>query len=289
MGTLITTRETVRNMDVRTAGPGEPAVAVVACIHGNEPCGKQAIDRFLADDPDFQQGVKFIVANEEALAQDERCIDTDMNRAFPGDLDSELLEERLAAELLERVGDLPVLALHATSSSEQPFAIVTERTGRTKRLACATGLPIVVDMGAISDGGMEAHCNGVAAECGLQGTETAVQQARTVIEQFLAAYGVLPEDVQRPEQTYFVAQDSISKNGETQVTADNFEKVAAGEPFAEGPDGTVTADEPFYPVLMSATGYDDILGFRADCVGTVDCSRMTGNAKKDANGEGVHG
>jgi len=87
-------------------------VAIVGGIHGDEPAGERIVRR-LADELDEEgkgsgdeEGgdgiIRLIVANEPALAAGTRYTDTDLNRAFPGDTDSDEYERaraRLAAEL----------------------------------------------------------------------------------------------------------------------------------------------------------------------------------------------
>jgi len=36
-------------MHVETLGEGTPSVAIVGAIHGDEPCGARAIERFLGE------------------------------------------------------------------------------------------------------------------------------------------------------------------------------------------------------------------------------------------------
>ncbi|MFW5917519.1 MAG: succinylglutamate desuccinylase, partial [Halorubrum sp.] len=90
-------------MDVYELGEGEPEVAVVGAIHGDEPCGARAVRRLLDADPDVERAVRLIVANEAALDAGVRYLDTDLNRAFPGDLGSDAHEDRLAVDLLDAV------------------------------------------------------------------------------------------------------------------------------------------------------------------------------------------
>jgi succinylglutamate desuccinylase len=65
-------------MRVVTVGDGEgrqgPAVAAVGAIHGDEPCGARAIERFLEEGPvdRVRRPARLVVANEEALAAGER-------------------------------------------------------------------------------------------------------------------------------------------------------------------------------------------------------------------------
>ncbi len=182
-------------MEVNTVGPGKPEIAVVACIHGDEPCGKTAIGRFLSQDPVLDRSVMFIVANEKALEHGDRYVDT----------------------------------------------------------------------------GMETYCDGVAAECGIQGTDDAAANALAIIERFLTAYGAMPGTAASTEQTWYRAIDAIPQQGNERATIKNFERVDAGQVFAEAPDRQLTAEEPFYPVLMAEDAYDGILGFRAERIGTQDC------------------
>lgn len=72
-------------MRVRTVGDGTPELALVACLHGDERCGETAVERVLAEKPALKRSVRFVVANEEAIAANDRYVDEDLNRAFPGD------------------------------------------------------------------------------------------------------------------------------------------------------------------------------------------------------------
>jgi len=58
--------------------------------------------------------------------------------------------------------------------------------------------------------------------------------------------------------------------GDPRTFARNFEEVAAGERFAAAGEVDLVADAPFVPVLLSPDGYDDIFGYRATRVGTLD-------------------
>lgn len=76
-------------MDVTQLGEGRPEVSVVACVHGDETNGAQAIDRFLEQRPEVRAPVQFIVANERAVEAEKRSIDADLNRSFPGNCRSD--------------------------------------------------------------------------------------------------------------------------------------------------------------------------------------------------------
>jgi succinylglutamate desuccinylase len=90
-------------MQVRTIGDGEPELAVVGGVHGDEPCGVTAIREIFASDPPLERPTAFIVANERALERGVRYVDVDLNRVMPGEADADEYERRLAAELADVV------------------------------------------------------------------------------------------------------------------------------------------------------------------------------------------
>lgn len=254
-------------MRTEVRGDGDPDLAVVAGIHGDEQSGIAAVERFMAayDDADVREPVKLVIANEEAAAQDVRYIDTDLNRCFPGDPDSDRHEERLAAQLLAELGDCTVLDLHSTRSRDEPFGVVTAVTPETVSLAHDTGVDEVVNMKAVSDGSLLHHQPGVVVECGTQGSDQAADQAYEVLLNVLAANNVIDHDaVVLSDPVVYRATKTVPKQTGARFTGTNFTAVRQGEPYATVDGEPVVAEETFYPVLMSTDGYDDILGFAAE-------------------------
>lgn len=249
-------------MRTHTLGEGEPALAVVVGQHGDEPCGERAMERLLAaDDLQVTGAVLFVVANERAAEAGVRFVDVDLNRAYPGDPDADAYEVRLASDLLDVVDDLPVLDLHSTVSTAEPFALYQRLTPETRRLLERTGLDRAVDI-RTEAGGMTAHVDGVAVECGRKGSAAAVDNAERVIRNVLAAYGVVDGEAVVSDPTVFEVTGRVDGTG-YEFLGENFVAVPAGTPFARRGDETLTAADPFYPVLMSTDGYEDSVGFRA--------------------------
>ncbi|MFC6989385.1 hypothetical protein ACFQJD_12970 [Haloplanus sp. GCM10025708] len=156
-----------------------------------------------------------------------------------------------------------MLDLHSTHSYPDPFVLVPRVDGRTLRLAAATGISKVVDIGHVS-GGLIDHVDGVAVECGLTGTVRAAENAYEILTEFLASLGALDEPasgLETPPEIYHVF-DAVEGSG-YEVDATNFERVEAGEAFARRGGDVLTADEPFFPVLMSEEGYEGLVGFKA--------------------------
>ena len=267
-------------MDVYELGEGEPEVAVVGAIHGDEPCGARAVRRLLDSDPDVERPVRLIVANEAALDAGARYLDADLNRAFPGDPDSDAHEERLAADLLEEVKECTTLAIHSTQSSAEPFAVIDSMDEVARGVAPHLPVDVVIQTDAFTEGRLIEHPHTLEVEAGLQGSDAAADNAYWLTRAFLAATGVITapgaESVVdaggREDVEVFRLRDRIPKPDADvyEVFARNFERVEAGEAFAAADDEQLRADEPFYPVLLSPYGYRDQFGYVADRVGTIE-------------------
>ncbi|MFC6732907.1 MULTISPECIES: succinylglutamate desuccinylase/aspartoacylase family protein [unclassified Haladaptatus] len=256
-------------MRVEQIGEGDPAIAVVAAIHGDEPCGVRAVERLLEERPQVRRPVKLIVANEEALAEGVRFLDEDLNRTFPGDPDGDTHESRLAAELIEELDSCLTLALHSTKSHAEPFAIFDDMTEYVRDIMPRLPIAAVVETGDYVEGRLFTSIDTIEVECGLQGTRDAAENADRLTRAFLTATGVLPGDAPEKPVPHFRLQDKIPKGPADQyeVFVENFKPVEKGKAFAAADGKTEVAEEPFYPVLLSATGYRNVFGYTADYLG----------------------
>lgn len=72
-------------------------ILVIGGMHGNEPLGQDVVAGFRKKPV---KNVDAIFANQEAIDRNQRFVTQDLNRSFPGRLDSEEYETRRAAELL---------------------------------------------------------------------------------------------------------------------------------------------------------------------------------------------
>eukprot|EP00933_Yihiella_yeosuensis_P002705 TRINITY_DN10468_c0_g1_i1.p1 TRINITY_DN10468_c0_g1~~TRINITY_DN10468_c0_g1_i1.p1 ORF type:complete len:333 (+),score=53.30 TRINITY_DN10468_c0_g1_i1:57-1055(+) len=114
-------------------GHGRPRIAILGGVHGNELAGIDAV-RCLVDRFAKPEELKHLcgeltigIGNPEAVAQNARFLDTDLNRCF---LDSEFVDsvsssdrERIRASVLApRLRGLDVLLdLHSTNKPSAPF------------------------------------------------------------------------------------------------------------------------------------------------------------------------
>ncbi|MDG5776644.1 succinylglutamate desuccinylase/aspartoacylase family protein [Haloarculaceae archaeon H-GB2-1] len=265
-------------MRVEQLGDGPPEVAVVGGIHGDEPCGVHAVETILDEEPDVDRPVAFVIANEAARANGVRYVEEDLNRSFPGEQGSDVHERALAAELDSLIADCDTLALHSTQSYRGAFALVSG-VGSYERTVCpALSVDSVVETSGFTNGRIFASApRTVEVECGYQGSETAAENAVQLTREFLAATGVLPSasetDIEASLPVFDLGERIPKPSGESyEVYVENFERVPAGEAFAAVDGEKLTADETFYPVLLSAYGYENQFGYAATHAESLDVS-----------------
>ncbi|MFB6303547.1 MAG: succinylglutamate desuccinylase/aspartoacylase family protein [Haloferacaceae archaeon] len=260
-------------MRVYQLGEGTPEVAVVGGIHGDEPCGARAVERIVADDPPVERPVRLVVANEAALERSVRYVDADLNRSFGDDVPEDAHEYDLARDLAEALEGCTVLSLHSTQSYAEPFGIVNGVDGPVPDIAPHLSVAALVDVD--DDEGrlfaLEAT-ELVEVEAGRQGSDRAAENAYRLAREFLTATGALPGETASRDVPVYRLDDRIEKPPAEryEVFAENFAEVEAGEPFAAVDGDRLVAERPFYPVLMSAEGYEDVLGYVGDRVGVLD-------------------
>jgi len=114
----------------------------------------------------------------------------------------------------------------------------------------------------------------VEFECGYQGSPQAAENALALTREFLAAVGALPAGNRKRRSDlpiYRLRRKVPKETADTyEMYASNFQYVPADSSFAAVDGEEITAEEGFYPVLMSASGYGDIFGYAAERLGTVE-------------------
>ena len=252
-------------MNVAQLGSGTPELAVVAAVHGDEPCGVRAVERLLEEQPTVKRPVKLIIANEEALERQVRYVDEDLNRAFPGHPEAETHEGRLAYELARELEGCLGFSMHSTQSHAEPFAIVNSLTETAREICPQLPVTTIVETGPYAEGRLFSEAETLEVECGLQGTDAAAENADRLTRAFLTAVDALPGDTVRRELPVFELVSRIEKDAADtyEVFVENFERVDRGDPFAAVDGEKQVASEPFYPVLMSPYGYRNVFGYTA--------------------------
>ena len=259
-------------MRVEQLGDGEPELAIVGGVHGDEPCGVRAVERLLEDDPDVLRPVKLIVPNERALHAGVRYVDADLNRAFTDAVPEDAHERGLAKRLAEEIQGCTVLSIHSTQSHADPFAIASGVDAFVSEIAPRLPVAALVDTQDFGEGRLfAADADILEVEAGLQGTETAAENAYRLARAFLTATGAIPGDAPARDLSVFRMGDPITKPPaeEYEVFVENFERVEAGQTFAAVDGEELVAEEAFWPVLLSPYGYVDQFGYRGVSEGTL--------------------
>lgn len=262
-------------MKVVERGSGSPRIAIIGGIHGDEPAGEAIVER-LIDELTVDAGtVQLVIANEPALDAGTRYTETDLNRAFPGDLESDEYETSLAARLGNVLaGADAVLAIHTSKSAPPPFAIFSELTESVRR--SITGMPVdyALDSGSLRSTTMDSVVpHTVSLEAGHQGSQEAIDFGLEATKAFLRAHGVLRDEP--PEfsaVTLVVGQEEVPKGGgDPEVNYRNFERMPVGTVFASDDEVVHRVErEGLVPVLASEDGYEDIFGVYGTIDGTIE-------------------
>jgi len=183
----------------------------VTGMHGNEKLPVVALASL---------GVPQIVANERALAINQRFYHTDMNRAFGRE--GHCYEIDRAREVLKMLAPGPVIDMHTMSAISEPFSIVVDK--KMIPLAKTLGLKVVYMKRNIKKGySLINHHDGVSVECGLHDTDEAYEMAKTIYRR--------AEKGKKYDVPVFEVYDKILKPGiyKNFVEQDGFYPVLAGE------------------------------------------------------------
>lgn len=168
-------------------------LAVIGSQHGNEPFGRDVIQR-LVEDFKGVSDLLLVVANEEALKQNVRFIDEDLNRAY-GKPHGSSHEATIAHRITQTIGAVPwVLDLHTTQSNVREFPIIVRYRKEEQGLVSATDYRDIAYMdlphGGDNSGLGNVPGGGLALEFSQDYTtnsfDQAYQDVRTVIERVLS-------------------------------------------------------------------------------------------------------
>jgi len=265
---------------IERGAAGSADVAIVGGLHGDEPAGERIV-RQLADalpstDESAGDGtIRLMIANERALAANVRYTDTDLNRAFPGDPDSDEYERALAPRIVDALaGTDAVLAIHTSHSVPPPFGIYSHCNESVRRTVTALGFDYVLDAGGLRGTTLDSVIpTAVSVEVGKQGSEEAVTVGYDATLNFLRAHGaVVDEPPTFSPVTIVEGLEEVPKGGgEPHVYYENFEEIPEGEVFASDDVHTHRVEEPgIVPVLASEHGYDDIFGLYGRITGSLE-------------------
>lgn len=260
-------------MRIIEKGYGEPKISLIGGIHGDEPSGEQIItylDENIAE-TDVQNGtLQLIIANEAALQQDKRYIESDINRSFSiGNPHNR--EEHLAQKLIFYLSDSDyVLALHSSQSAPPPFAMYSNINQEIKKIMNHLPIHYAVNTGQLGERETTLDskiANAVTVEVGKQHSQQAIETGKEIADQFIQIFDLIdkPPYNTQPKQTeiqHIIAERELRKEGSNpNVYYKNFQEIPKNAIIAEdsGITHRATTDNKT-PILLSETGYTNIFG-----------------------------
>jgi uncharacterized protein len=265
-----------------------PQLAIIGAMHGNERCGRLALERLAAE---LTAGhlalcagsLLLVHGNPEASRLERRHSErgTDLNRLFNYEFVNDLSAADWTAEhhralalrpLLESVDAL--LDLHSTTAPTPPFAIAS-RVPASELFASALGLDYVTlgwdGPGLLGDRVSLAPLTlrqlpAVAVECGQHDDPAAPELAYRCARAALAYFGLLEEPTPRREQPpeRLVIRAAIKRPCESfrfVRPLRGMERLAAGEVLGQGDYLVMSVREPCRVIMPNdrvAVG-DDLL------------------------------
>ena len=261
----------------------------VGGLHGSEPAGAIALERFLeataVHEPLFRGRLLGLRGNPPALEHDIRYVDIDLNRIWEPDLIAEILaappepgepaefeQLRELHEVIERAaaaatGPLFVLDLHTTSSPSPPF--LWHIPGHRSESLTDYGLPIVFDparrvSGTLAGFTADAGYDSLVAESGPHDLPEAVDYHQAILWVTLVRAGCLDlEMVEAEVKSSRELLDEARGSAPLLNTIVQHHKIAEGDGFRMRPgyssfdvveDGEIVADDARGEIPTVAAG-----------------------------------
>ncbi|MEO1483348.1 MAG: succinylglutamate desuccinylase/aspartoacylase family protein [Myxococcota bacterium] len=243
-----------------SSGRAGPTLAIVGGLHGNEPCGPEALRR-IADGVEngeltlLQGELVLVHGNPEATRQNRRYTlgGVDLNRIFDFAFEDTLprekwtYEHRRAMQLRPLVDEWhAVLDLHSTSLPTEPFAIwpygepklaLIRRMGVPAVTLAWDGLGLPGSRALISVLSQQGR-TGMVVECGQHDEPESADRAYDYAVRFLASEGMLSGDTRpRCDSRVYRMRSVITKPTEDyRFTNDlrGFDELPAGTELGAG-------------------------------------------------------
>ena len=212
-------KSNIRVIEKIGSKPGKTTI-ILAGIHGNEICGVKALDKLIPSLKIESGRVILIYANLEAIKQNKRFIEKNLNRCFvekqPEDMIN-TIEGRTAKEIIPYLDSADILLdLHASNNPDTiPFVICDE-----KQIANAS----IFDANIISfnwdpfePGSTDYYMNkknkpAFCFECGYANDKNTIKIAKKAIINFLTFTKNISGNLRIKENQKFYRIKSIYKN-----------------------------------------------------------------------------
>lgn len=226
--------------------PAAKKITMVCCLHGEEEFSLRVF-KYFEEHLHLFPGLKLVLANEPALEKNERFLDQDLNRSFPGG-EGGNREEQLAAQILNEIGQEDyLLDVHRTVSDTEMVPILTSLNEATKTIVNVLDPERVVFVEPpLADKSMIGQIeHGVSLE-----VNYLLAEQQSVMDQIIDLVRDLREGAQKKkrERQLYTVTGTIPKTIAMPAGAVNFKYIP---------------ELDLYPFLYHKNSYEDIHGLKA--------------------------
>jgi succinylglutamate desuccinylase len=198
-------RSNIKIVEKQGKNEGKNLVILVG-VHGNEVCGVKAADLLLQKLKIDSGKVTFVYSNLEAIKQNKRYVEQNLNRCFFNQQSSEIgqsLEGKTAKEIMPYLEEADaMLDIHASLTKDSvPFLICQESNIEIAKIFCAE--KIVCNIDEFQPGSTDSYMNlqnkpGLCFECGYANDSKTQTIAEKAIISFLIYYGCIKSKINQP-------------------------------------------------------------------------------------------
>ncbi len=223
---------------------------IIVATHGDETFSLPIVNKIKKR---FRNKFDFIIGNPNALKENKRFIDVDLNRVAPGKEKSPLYEEKRAKEIIEKSENYSfIIDIHGTISSSGIFTIVTNPTPKNMFLAYSLPIKKIVIWGSKNNsrdtGPLSRFVNcGVGIECGPKNSINIQKKFEAILNTFLSQKNKIPDNDKELYQVFGSVKKEELKN--TKIKLKDFKKVSLN-------------DQPFFPLLVNQYRSDGIVCYK---------------------------
>jgi len=220
------------------------SVLIVTCIHGDE--------QILKNKHLKEIGVETLIANHEALKENKRFIDVDLNRSFGVDVKKPLkYEEVLAKKILLEIKNYDlVIDIHSTKSDIKELVIVSNLNKKTMEVLKFVPIKNVVLMKAdMCKGSLIKHCKiGISLE----------YNKKTKPDYVIAQIKKIIGQKKEYQHQFFKVKGeySVKNNFKPNFKLKELHKIKKGTILGNNEIGNELSKEEFYPLFLGKGRYE---------------------------------
>lgn len=233
-----------------------PTLGITVGVHGDEEINVGIVD-ILKELKIINGKALLIVANMRAIEMNQRFVELDLNRVFPGDADG-AYEESLASELTKTISQCDFLIdFHAFEKKSPPFAILPTRTMSIDLLAEWSNIEHIVYMPGQGKSLVEQSTAGIGIELGTKNDPKNVRRGVNICKRVMTKLGMLADDLNDDmpnSRKYYLCNDKLfkPKGFVNNHIIKNFQLVKKGQVVGTVGVKEIVAKEDFYPILLDS-------------------------------------